>query len=82
MKSILKYTIITLVLIPNLLRAQNYLDSICWITVVDESLFAQVGESFTSDEPLNTILQNNGVAYYEQALPFAKNQELLPLEGY
>ena len=71
MKSKFKYLIIGIILLPHFLLAQTYLDTICWITVEKPGYYATNGENFTADENLNTLLQNNGVVYYEQAASFA-----------
>jgi len=79
MKSKFKYLIIGIILLPHFLLAQTYLDTICWITVEKPGYYATNGENFTADENLNTLLQNNGVVYYEQAASFARNPQLLKI---
>ncbi|MFW5751964.1 MAG: S8 family serine peptidase [bacterium] len=79
---ILKYQLIYLLyifaLLPNL-KSQNYHDTIAWITVNDSELWATDGDIFSKRDLLNNILTNKNVVYYEQALPFARNPDLLKI---
>lgn len=58
-------------------NSQNYDDSKCWIWVDNSDYVASNSPEFTVDGTFNTRLLNNGVISYKQALPFAKNPELL-----
>lgn len=62
-----------------LTQAQIYHDTICWVWVNDNEFAAKQGADFSLKSDLNALLAQNQVIYYEQALPFAKNPELLKI---
>ncbi|NLN96622.1 MAG: hypothetical protein GX128_10715 [Bacteroidales bacterium] len=72
--------IVTLVMwMPLLTLGQVYYDTIAWIWVNDNTFHAADGNLFTNKNEFNIFLETNHVVYYEQALPFAKNPELLKI---
>ncbi|NVO03914.1 MAG: S8 family serine peptidase, partial [Bacteroidetes bacterium] len=58
--------------------AQKYLDTICWVKVNDQLCMPSVGNN-TQIDSLNTLFNKYKVHYYQQALPFAHNPELLKI---
>ena len=58
--------------------AQQYLDTICWVKVIDVNYMPTEGDS-SQINSLNTLFDNFNVHFYRQALPFAKNTELLKI---
>lgn len=78
---ILRIIIYTLFLmfLSKLTQAQIYYDTICWVWVNDAEYVAIQGTDFSSISELNTLFSQDQVVYYEQALPFAENPELLKI---
>lgn len=58
--------------------AQKYLDTIFWVKVNDEKCMPYM-DKFSQNSSLNTLFNNHKVHSYKQALPFAKNPELLKI---
>lgn len=50
-----------------------------YVTVESPAYKAVSGSTFTDNAVFDSVLLSHSVTYYEQALPFAKNPELLKL---
>jgi len=61
------------------LFSQNYLDSICWVKIINPVLNSVEGNNYSGDEQLNNLLASYNATSFEKALPFANNPELLKL---
>jgi len=63
----------------NNLKAQILHDTIAWVSVENPIYYANPYNQFSDDSLFNHILNSHGVVYYERALPFAKNPEILKI---
>lgn len=75
----IRLILMAVILLPFSSNAQNYLDTICWVKITNPILEAIEGEKFSADEQLNNLFNSFNVTFFEKALPFAKNPELLKL---
>lgn len=73
------FTIGLLVILSISAVSQVFYDTIAWVRVNDDSYKASSGLPFTSHSDMNSLLNRNGIVYYEQAMPFAKTPELLKI---
>lgn len=58
--------------------AQKYLDTICWVKVNDQLCMPSVGNN-TQIDSLNILFNKYKVHFYQKALPYAHNPELLKI---
>jgi subtilisin family serine protease len=72
-------SVFLLIFLCQIAQAQIYYDTICWVWVNDKEFIAEEGLNFSSRDELNSLLSQNQVEFYEKALPFAKNPELLKI---
>jgi len=75
----IRLILLAVILLPFSSNAQNYLDTICWVKITNPTLEAIEGEKFSANEQLNNLFNSFNVTFFEKALPFAKNPELLKL---
>ncbi len=60
-------------------QGQTFNDTVCWVWVNGNEFMAADGKNFSTISKLDSLFSENNVDYYELALPFAKNPELLKI---